>query len=773
MRPSVARGGTGAKLIAVLAAITMVLPLMVVVAAPAGATDTNQTSHWKAFLEGEGYTNVSCDKIEGESQTNFVADADYTLVIVKKGSGANENALYWEVGDGDVLAPNQGGKPVNASEWVGYSHVITCVGDLPQTDPDPDEAKASVVGECVAGTFVVKVDTVNSTVWVDLNGNGSVDGGESELITGDHPVSAAPGLSIGYEATAEDGAAFIGQAPTGSMTVLDCARETPPEDADVTHELRCEVLWNGQAFELYGVVGFDVTAGSVDKIDVIRMGGGLVASWEPGDQPIWLAPWSYEYEVTYEEGFEGSEGDDFEMDRAWFDTCSCPSGTVDLTNTGVLRQPNGTSRAGEPASPVDVAAGKYHIYLASFDDHSTKASQDQNQEMWALADASLSGPPTWISPKTGDLPESVNFMSYHVTGGGPVSVPAFNDQTLWTVHQGSAASVNSVEPVCAKLLKVSSEPAPRGEIEVTKTPSSSVVESGQAVTFTVLVENVANVDVSIELIEDDVFGEIAPSKSASVLSTNCTVPQPLAAAGEAGDSYSCTFTATVVGAAGSDHTNTVTVSGEDMHDNEISDSDSATVSIVAPLEVGSIEVTKSADAESVTAPAEVTYTIEVENSSGVSVTIQRIEDDIYGEIAPTKSSAVVSTNCSVPRTLAADDGTGGSGDDFYSCQFVGVVDGEADAVHTNVVEVSGIDANSNIVSDSDSATVIIDEVKGIIIPETPATPVDIPDIVSDNEVEVDELPFTGVDSDRLLGLAIMLLGGGVLLLRWAPGKEDG
>jgi hypothetical protein len=84
-----------------------------------GTSEANAATFWESFLnEHDGITGAECTKDETSSDSNFVADADYRLVVIKQGSGDLANKLYWDVESGDELPPAQ-----NAPGW---SHVIAC-----------------------------------------------------------------------------------------------------------------------------------------------------------------------------------------------------------------------------------------------------------------------------------------------------------------------------------------------------------------------------------------------------------------------------------------------------------------------------------------------------------------------------------------------------------------------------------------------------------------------------------------------------------------------
>ena len=268
-------------------------------------------------------------------------------------------------------------------------------------------------------------------------------------------ISTLPGFS--YSA---DGASASFELHGGEEVTctFDNASGSQPAEVTVTPSFACDIQWSEGEFVMHGSVDFEVDpSAGVTSIEITPKEGGVEsiegATWT-GD-PLSLLPWAYTYTVNYANGYGGPEGGEFDFDRAWFaEQCSCPEGTIDLSDTGVLRAtiPTQDSRPGEPASPVTIAEGYYEIVLASYDDHSHKPDQhEQTEEQWQLANAE-DALGSWASPSTGDLPSDLNFMSYDVTAGEAVLIPAFANAILWTNNTGSTSNINSVQPACAKLI---------------------------------------------------------------------------------------------------------------------------------------------------------------------------------------------------------------------------------------------------------------------------------------------------------------------------------
>jgi LPXTG cell wall anchor motif len=139
MTTTMGRGHTWQrKSLAILAAVALFASLVTVFAPRAEAEHDeyfpgdavyNHTDYWENYLNGhDGVDNSVCVKDDVGSDSDFVADGDYRLVIIKKASGEQANRLYWNVSSGDVLAPGP-----NQGNGIGYSHVIVCTNTPRET----------------------------------------------------------------------------------------------------------------------------------------------------------------------------------------------------------------------------------------------------------------------------------------------------------------------------------------------------------------------------------------------------------------------------------------------------------------------------------------------------------------------------------------------------------------------------------------------------------------------------------------------------------------
>ena len=235
-------------------------------------------------------------------------------------------------------------------------------------------------------------------------------------------------------------------------------------------------------------------------------------------------------------------------------------------------------------------------------------------------------------------------------------------------------------------------------IVVTKNANPATVGTpGEDVTFTIKVENTSTADtVTITSLTDSVYGNLNGQGS-------CAVPFTLAP----GQSYFCAFTYFVGGDPGDIHTNVVTATGTDDDGVTVSDDDAATVNVVGL--VSRLRITKIGEPRFIVEPGgPVTFTIRIENTSGsYSIPIAALTDTIYGDLDGQGT-------CSLPQTILPGD--------TYECQFPGSVTGNAGDSETNTVTVIGFDPQGYAMSDADSETVnIISPTSSIALTKT-ATP---------------------------------------------------
>ncbi len=220
-------------------------------------------------------------------------------------------------------------------------------------------------------------------------------------------------------------------------------------------------------------------------------------------------------------------------------------------------------------------------------------------------------------------------------------------------------------------------------IALTKTADpTNLPEPGGPVNFTVVITNTSPADeVTIETLVDSVHGDLNGQGT-------CSVPQTLAV----GATYTCSFTADVMGNAGYVETDVVSATGTDDDGSGVSANDDADVFITDALP--SIVLTKTANPATVPEPGGVvSFTITITNTSpGDAVNILTLADSVFGDLNGLG-------DCSVPQLIPI----GGS----YSCTFTQIIRGNEGDTHTNVAIASGFDDENNPVVDSDEEVVTV------------------------------------------------------------------
>ena len=287
-------------------------------------------------------------------------------------------------------------------------------------------------------------------------------------------------------------------------------------------------------------------------------------------------------------------------------------------------------------------------------------------------------------------------------------------------------------------------------IEVTKTADPTTLpEPGGTSTFTVTVENSSSSAATLTVLDDNVYGDLLDSANPDVSNNTCddALPINLAAsdgtAGSGTDFFSCSFDGAVSGNAGSSHTNIVTATATNDA-GESTDTDDATVTIddVAPA----VTVTKTPNPTSLDEPGgTVTFTVTIENDSAEAVDVTVLDDDVYGDLLDPTNGDVSNNTCDdAPISLAASDGTAGSGTDFFTCSFTAQVTGNAGSSHTDTVTGTVTDDDGSTATDTDDATVNILAQTGQIAP----TATTCQDFVDGDAGDLTEV-FYGVKGNKI------------------------
>jgi hypothetical protein len=266
---------------------------------------------------------------------------------------------------------------------------------------------------------------------------------------------------------------------------------------------------------------------------------------------------------------------------------------------------------------------------------------------------------------------------------------------------------------------------PPAELKVVKKVSTEGInfldsvrinEPGATVTFKVEVTNTGidpNNYVTLTSLVDSIYGDLDIDSSAphDWVTSTCLDDNDGPMSITPGGTYTCSFTANVTGNRGDSETNTVTASGVDDNDNDLSGKDDATVTIddVQPI----ISLVKTVNPIDVLEPgAEVNFTVEVKNNSVSTdpVTIDSLTDNIHGNLNG-------QGNCSIPQTILPGD--------TYSCTFMAPVTGNAGDSETDTATATGHDDEGNSATASDSATVNINDVESSILLTKTANPTNV------------------------------------------------
>jgi archaellum component FlaG (FlaF/FlaG flagellin family) len=209
------------------------------------------------------------------------------------------------------------------------------------------------------------------------------------------------------------------------------------------------------------------------------------------------------------------------------------------------------------------------------------------------------------------------------------------------------------------------------------------------VTFTFLVENIGQEDVTLTSLGDTVFGSLDGKGT-------CSVPQTILVGG----SYSCAYTVFLSSDSLTAHYDVATATAEDDEGTPATDDDDATVTFsdVAPA----IRITKTANPTSVPETGgDVTFTFLVENIGTEDVTLTSLSDTVFGTLDG-------GADCKVGTVLAA-----GASCDFSITQFI-AGDFESGIPHENTASVIAVDNDGNGDTDSDGATVTFTDVDQVI-----------------------------------------------------------
>jgi hypothetical protein len=106
------------KFVALIVAVAALMAITVPAIAKPVHVAQNQPEYWEALYEG-----FDCFKVDHGFGSSYVADEDYSLVVLK-GGPASEEELGVEAGD-ELFAPDN----PRTGDPYDISHIIFCEGD--------------------------------------------------------------------------------------------------------------------------------------------------------------------------------------------------------------------------------------------------------------------------------------------------------------------------------------------------------------------------------------------------------------------------------------------------------------------------------------------------------------------------------------------------------------------------------------------------------------------------------------------------------------------
>lgn len=209
-------------------------------------------------------------------------------------------------------------------------------------------------------------------------------------------------------------------------------------------------------------------------------------------------------------------------------------------------------------------------------------------------------------------------------------------------------------------------------------------EPGGTFSFDASVTNTSAVPVTITGLQDDVYGDVTGKGT-------CT--DAIGTVLDPGDAYTCAYPGDLTGNAGTTQTDVLTGGAVDGAGDTVLDEDDATVALtdVPPT----VTVSKTALPEERAAPGGLfTFAVAITNTSFEGVTVTRVEDDVYGDLAHLTSSS-----CAPLVAQALGPG------EAVTCTFTGELTGSAGAAQTDVVTVTVTDDDGSVGTGKDDATV--------------------------------------------------------------------
>lgn len=234
---------------------------------------------------------------------------------------------------------------------------------------------------------------------------------------------------------------------------------------------------------------------------------------------------------------------------------------------------------------------------------------------------------------------------------------------------------------------------------------ATLPEPGGAVVYTLQVTNNSSGEpVTITTLTDTPYGTLT-TVGGAINATTCAVPQTLAPAGQAGATYSCTFTVQLSGPPGP-YTDSVTATISDDDGNSAQVAKEQLVTITNAPPAAKLTITP-APATLPEPGGTVQFTVAIANTSAAeALTLSALTDSRYGTLT-TIGGAITATTCVVPQTLAPT----GQPNATYQCTFTTLLTG-APGAYANTAQAT--------VSDDDGGTLQVEQVSTVEITDLPA-----------------------------------------------------
>lgn len=141
---TIARGAT-----AVVAAGLLSVGFATASSAEPNEDNSNHPAFWEAALTEEGFVNVECSKDDKSRDTDtWISDGDYLAVILKAGSGPQENTVFGYDEENDEWIGVEKGDELTTITEKDISHIITCTADTedePENPGEPEEPGGPIV----------------------------------------------------------------------------------------------------------------------------------------------------------------------------------------------------------------------------------------------------------------------------------------------------------------------------------------------------------------------------------------------------------------------------------------------------------------------------------------------------------------------------------------------------------------------------------------------------------------------------------------------------